>query len=54
VAETLARAGMADSSTIAEWAATPWYGPLEPWLAQESVVELAVRRDALLARIEGV
>jgi pilus assembly protein CpaF len=32
VAETLARAGLGAGYTLAEWAETPWYGPLEAWL----------------------
>ena len=38
VSDTLMRAGMASGMTIAEWAVTPWYGPLEPWLASGSAV----------------
>lgn len=38
VAETLARAGLGGGLTIAEWAATPWYGPLEAWLNDSSTV----------------
>ena len=32
VTETLARAGLGGGLTVDEWAATPWYGPLEAWL----------------------
>jgi Flp pilus assembly CpaF family ATPase len=38
VAETLARAGMGSGLTAAEWADTPWYGPLEQWIADGSTV----------------
>jgi pilus assembly protein CpaF len=38
VTETLTRAGMGSGLTVEEWAATPWYGPLEPWLANGSAV----------------
>lgn len=37
-AETLARAGLGGGLTIDEWAETPWYGPLEPWLVEGSAV----------------
>lgn len=38
VTETLARAGIGGGLTVDEWAATPWYGPLEAWLRDGSVV----------------
>lgn len=38
VAETLQRAGLGEGYTLAEWAETPWYGPLEAWLAPGSTV----------------
>ena len=38
VTETLTRAGMGSGLTVEEWAATPWYGPLEAWLANGSGV----------------
>jgi pilus assembly protein CpaF len=38
VAETLARAGLGEGFTIGEWADTPWYGPLESWLAPGTTV----------------
>jgi pilus assembly protein CpaF len=36
--ETLSRAGMGDGLTVEQWAALPWYGPLEPWLKDGSTV----------------
>ena len=36
VAETLQRAGLGEGYTLAEWAETPWYGPLEAWLTPAS------------------
>jgi pilus assembly protein CpaF len=38
VAETLQRAGLGEGYTTAEWAETPWYGPLEAWLTPDSQV----------------
>jgi len=38
VTETLARAGLGGGLTAEEWAATPWYGPLETWLKDGSTV----------------
>jgi pilus assembly protein CpaF len=38
VAETLVRAGLGGGLTVEEWATTPWYGPIEPWLEAGSVV----------------
>ncbi len=39
VSETLVRAGLGGSlPTVDEWAATPWYGPLEAWLGEGSTV----------------
>src|SRR3954466_9888216 len=39
VSETLVRAGLGGSlPTVEEWAATPWYGPLETWLGEGSAV----------------
>ena len=38
VTETLARAGLGGGLTVEEWAATPWYGPLEAWLTRGSTV----------------
>ena len=38
VTETLVRAGLGGGLTVEEWAATPWYGPLEAWLAESSTV----------------
>jgi pilus assembly protein CpaF len=38
IADTLKRAGLGEGYTTAEWAETPWYGPLEPWLAPGSTV----------------
>jgi pilus assembly protein CpaF len=38
VTETLTRAGMAGGFTAAEWADTPWYGPLEAWLNDGSTI----------------
>jgi pilus assembly protein CpaF len=38
VRDTLQRAGLGEGFTDAEWAETPWYGPLEQWLAPDSRV----------------
>jgi Flp pilus assembly CpaF family ATPase len=38
VTETLSRAGMGGGLTVAEWAETPWYGPLEAWITEGSTV----------------
>lgn len=38
VTETLTRAGLGGGFTAAEWAATPWYGPLEAWLKEGATV----------------
>jgi len=39
VTETLVRAGLGGSlPTVEDWAATPWYGPLEAWLSEGSAV----------------
>src|SRR5262245_52759596 len=38
VIETLARAGLGGGLTVAEWAETPWYGPLEAWIKDGSTV----------------
>lgn len=38
VTETLARAGFNGGLTAQEWAETPWYGPLEAWLKDGSMV----------------
>ena len=38
VTETLARAGFGDDLTAAEWAETPWYGPLEAWIKDGSAI----------------
>jgi Flp pilus assembly CpaF family ATPase len=38
VTETLARAGFGGGLTVAEWAETAWYGPLEAWIKDGSTV----------------
>jgi pilus assembly protein CpaF len=38
VIETLARAGLGGGLTVAEWAETAWYGPLEAWITDGSTV----------------
>ena len=38
VTETLARAGFDSGLTADEWAETPWYGPLDAWLKDGSMV----------------
>jgi len=38
VADTLTRAGFGATLTAEAWAATAWYGPLEPWLKDGSAV----------------
>jgi Flp pilus assembly CpaF family ATPase len=38
VTETLARAGFDGGLTAHEWAETPWYGPLDAWLKDGSMV----------------
>lgn len=35
IAEALARAGLQDTLLEADWAASPWYGPIEPFLHGE-------------------
>lgn len=59
VTETLVRAGLDGGYTTAEWAAIPWYGPLESWLVADTTIsdiliemcaETAPFRDAEGAR----
>ena len=38
VADTLTRAGFGATLTAEAWAATAWFGPLEPWLKEGSAV----------------
>lgn len=40
VQEALARAGLGTSYSLEEWAALPWYGPLEPYLKNERISDI--------------
>jgi Flp pilus assembly CpaF family ATPase len=51
VTETLARAGLPGGFTTAEWAETPWYGPLEQWLKNPDISDILINgpdRDVIV------